>query len=232
MADIFGIGISSSGCSVYAVIDATYPEGATCICSNGTHTIKAKDTSGHFLFGIPNSGEWTVTASSADQEPKSVTVSVTESKAYAIEITFKPLFYFAGNEYEGLTGGWKKSGTGGSLEKTALTMLVKTNTYQKNTNAITTNKIDLTNIATIVFDVESDTTYPTGYPRVGVTSKENPVADVSGDYSASTTLKEGRREVAVDISKLSGSYYVTAGGIHGDAGSNTITIYKVWGEPK
>lgn len=44
----------------YALIHVTYPTGSTCTCTKGTRTLSAKDTSGEYLFLIPESGTWTV----------------------------------------------------------------------------------------------------------------------------------------------------------------------------
>jgi len=44
----------------FAAIAAAYPAGSACTCTNGTKTLKAKDTSGQVLFLIPSAGRWTV----------------------------------------------------------------------------------------------------------------------------------------------------------------------------
>lgn len=43
-----------------AAISVTYPAGSTCTCSNGTKTLTAKDTSGVWLFTLPEAGIWVV----------------------------------------------------------------------------------------------------------------------------------------------------------------------------
>lgn len=87
IVDKLGQSSSSLG-SVYAVIDTTYPAGATCTCSLGSKTLTAPDTSGQALFIVPYAGEWVVTIRATGQQPKSQTVSVTDSKAYFVEIIF------------------------------------------------------------------------------------------------------------------------------------------------
>ena len=44
----------------FAVIAVAYPEGSACTCTKGSKTLRAKDTSGYFLFLIPEAGTWTV----------------------------------------------------------------------------------------------------------------------------------------------------------------------------
>lgn len=46
----------SGGGNVYAFIKVTYPSGGICTATNGVTTLKARDTSGSWLFKIPNRG--------------------------------------------------------------------------------------------------------------------------------------------------------------------------------
>ena len=64
-----------AGARLRSVIAVTYPEGSVCSCTNGTKTLKAKDTSGKALFNV-SAGEWTVTATDGNKT-KSATVSIT-----------------------------------------------------------------------------------------------------------------------------------------------------------
>jgi len=66
----------SGGAKLFAAIGLTYPEGSTVTCTNGTRTLKAKNTSGQWVFAIPAAGTWTVTATDG-----------TSSKSEAVEIT-------------------------------------------------------------------------------------------------------------------------------------------------
>lgn len=54
-----------------AIIKATYDEGYTCVCTNGTTSINS-DTSGTYLFCLPSQGSWTL---SCNGESTQVTVS-------------------------------------------------------------------------------------------------------------------------------------------------------------
>ena len=48
------------GMKIYAFIVVNYPAGSVCTCSKGSRTMKAKDTSGVYVFAIPEAGSWTV----------------------------------------------------------------------------------------------------------------------------------------------------------------------------
>lgn len=44
----------------YAYISVSYAPGAICTCSYNGRTLRARDTSGSFVFGVPSPGSWVV----------------------------------------------------------------------------------------------------------------------------------------------------------------------------
>lgn len=52
--------IPTGGGTPYAIISVTYPSGSVCTCTKGSTVLTAEDTSGKFLFNIPESGTWIV----------------------------------------------------------------------------------------------------------------------------------------------------------------------------
>lgn len=79
------------GGSSFAFIVATYPSGSTCTCTNGTKTLKAKDTSGSFVFHIPSKGTWTVSCTNGTNT-KSTSVSITtEGQRNAVTLSYSRL---------------------------------------------------------------------------------------------------------------------------------------------
>ena len=78
---------------VYAVIGVTYPAGSTCTCTNGSKTLKVKDTSGKAIFVIPSAGTWTVTAVSGSKST-SKTVSITaEGQFETVTLMFELILF-------------------------------------------------------------------------------------------------------------------------------------------
>lgn len=210
------------GGSVYAVIDVTYPEGAICTCTNGTRTLKAKDTSGHWLFAIPKAGEWIVKATNGAKE-KSVTVTVTEEKAYTAKLTFE-LVLFDNGEYAEETGGWNKSGKKLSLSASTTSM------DGDEDNAYTNNPIDLTGYNTLRFILDSTSSSRDQGRLIGVGSSQE-----GSNFKTyiNITNSSGTGEKEVDISQLNGKYYVKAHcsawpDENGVWATTTLTISKVW----
>ena len=70
--------LSGGGAKAFAVIGVSYPEGSTCTCTDGTKTLKLKDTSGQGIFLIPYAATWTVTCTDG-----------TKTKSESVEITIE-----------------------------------------------------------------------------------------------------------------------------------------------
>lgn len=86
---------NNGSAKAFAAISVTYPAGFVCTCTDGSKTLKLKDTSGQGVFWIPYAGAWTVKCfdgadydSSANK--KSAYVEVT-SEGQSISITLKIL---------------------------------------------------------------------------------------------------------------------------------------------
>ena len=216
--------LSGGSSKPYAVIGVTYPSGSTCTCTNGSKTLKAKDTTGKALFVIPSSGTWMVKAVKGSKS-KSKAVSITaEGQVETVTLTFETIL-FDGCDKTGVTGGWTYTITDtgfGSTDVRPDNLTVGTTLYwlpgrgwdgggtaQKSRSgyAHTKNKIDVTNYNTIT----AVSNYAKGHLTVG---------------NASVALKVGT--VSLDISALTGSYEVRLGDtVSGDTCSE-VEISKLY----
>lgn len=219
---------------LFAVIAVTYPAGSVCTCTNGTKTLKAPDTGGKALFNV-KAGTWTVTATDGtDTASKAVDISA-EGQNEIVTLSYLVYYYNEGDQCTEVTGGWIKTGTGGTLTFNPAFMTLVANSYQNLTDASTVNTVDLTDIKTLCFSVKSATTYGTqGYPRVGIATKNNPSSSNASGWAASKTLSASSsfQIVRIDVSSLNGNYYIVFGGVNGDSGAATIEVQAVWGDDK
>lgn len=232
MPEIFGAALMGGG-SVYAVIDVTYPEGASCTCSNGTRTLKAKDTSGHWLFAIPKAGEWTVNATNGTKE-KSVTVTVTEEKAYTAALTFE-LVLFDNGEYAKETGGW----TGIKNKKLEATSRRQDGGINSIVPWYSNNGIDVSGFDTLKFNVdfgvigEGDSDQENKVELVvGLTTDANKATTSPSKMTAKKSVSGATGIYELDISSINGVYHVT-GITDGGAWTSVVktsrtTTVKVW----
>lgn len=213
---------NAGGGSAFAVIDAAYPEGAACSCSNGVRTIQAENDSGQWMFVIPRAGEWTVTVTSGETS-KSETVNVTESKVYSLEFTFL-LVLFDNGSYAQETGGW--SCISNSSLKISANSGPGDDAYG---NGYSNRAVDFSPFKTLHFEGITTTTNngsSTINARLSVgTTTTGGAAATTGDMALVTNASK-----TLDISGLTGSYYIQLylkawGDTYG-----TLSVSKVWME--
>lgn len=216
----------------FAVIGATYPSGATVTCTNGTKTLKAKDTSGTALFVIPSTGTWTVKAVNGSQSTsKSVSIT-TEGQVKSVTLSFE-LVLFDNGVVDGYA--WDKSnaesGYGSAKVDNGLIYLYG---YTWDNGLVLktgwgeiglSTAIDLTEYNTLKVRLnKTDSALGTAKIQVGTTALGDNTA------TATVTLTAGATS-SLDISSITGSKYISLyaqsdGGSYG----NIIRAYfdKVW----
>ena len=92
---------------IFAFIFATYPVGSTFTATDGSRTLKLKDTSGYGAFYVPYAGTWTVTATDGT-ETASETVEITsEGQNVSVELSYKLYLYKNGDQCTDVTNGWE-----------------------------------------------------------------------------------------------------------------------------
>lgn len=79
--------------AVYAVIGVTYPSGSTVTCTNGSKTLKAKDTSGKAMFIVPTKGTWTVKAVKGSQSASKAVSITAEGQVETVELVYDYIIY-------------------------------------------------------------------------------------------------------------------------------------------
>lgn len=72
----------------YAVISVDYPEGSTCICTNGITTFTAGDINGKWLFFLPSGGEWIVSCTYESKSTESSPITVEKNGAYSVLLEY------------------------------------------------------------------------------------------------------------------------------------------------
>lgn len=222
------------GGKLFAIIAVTYPAGSVCTCSNGTKTLKAKDTSGKALFNVPSAGTWTVSCTDGSSTvSKSVTITAA-GQVESVKLSYDLILYDSGDEYTDITGGWSGfacySGTSkGTFTKNSSSIYIKSNGSKgaQSIAAAPANKIDITDISTLKVNVTSFNVQ-SEYRSYFLLSSSRDTSSVS-NAAASIEIK-GTGEIALDVSGLSGSYYVIVYTRAVD-GANTyeLTFNRVYG---
>lgn len=212
------------GTKLFAAIGVKYPAGSTVTCTNGAKTLKAKTTSGQWVFAIPEAGPWTVTATDGT-ETASKTVEITaEGQLESVELSYSLWLYKDGIIETRVSGGLsakKIAGSDGTYDLTNDGSVLKASadhTYGQYAIVVaysTENKISLTNYSAIEIIVKSTVNTYSDWPaKVGVHTtieSEKGNGSINAKYTASATIDAdltSQKTFTVDIDSLEGEYYV------------------------
>lgn len=215
------------GMKIYAFIVVNYPAGSVCTCSKGSRTMKAKDTSGVYVFAIPEAGSWTVSASStAHPTPVTKTVSITSyGQSVGVTLAYTKYLLDYGDQKTNNTGGWVQTTVTklwGEYSSAAATMNSNGMVFPSATSIMTTNWL----IDVSIFD--------SLYIKVPASSLQITVSlmkSLSGEMGyknsnvlAQTNIDGTSSQFRLDVSAVNDSCYVVIG-----AGSGTTaTVAQVW----
>lgn len=225
-----------TGGKVFAFIVVTYPEGSTCTCSDGSKTLRAKDTSGSFAFVVPYAATWTVTCTDGTSiSSKTVLISLIGDSVHVV-LGYELYLFESGVGY-GSNFGWGKkyyifnhtvgsSSVDVSQDQDHVYLFASVNasavigTIDEDGECL---KIDVTDFDTLYCEWEHTSTESWGNgAQFGVYNdpilENTPVAYYSNINAESRTIH------SVDISSLTGEYYIAAGTRDG----NNMTIYNFW----
>lgn len=201
------------GTKLFAAIGVTYPAGSTVTCTNGTSTLKAKTTTGQWVFAIPKAGTWTVTVTDGTNS-KSRSVSITsEGQFESVELSYALVLIENGVEKQTFV----KNNVNVSISDGLLAVSPVVDSYASRRFYYT--EVDVTNYKSLRFSGYYYN-YNNGYAyapqiRAGVqigTSYNQSAAE----YIFPATTED---DYSIDVSELSGTYYVSIFA----AGTNTET---------
>ena len=209
----------STTISFLATISVTYPAGSACTATDGVTTLSAPDTSGAWACVVPNTGTWTFTCTDGDKTAsKSVEItgegqSESVSLEYVIqivtsgvigEIGFSTNAYNASRPAEVTNGdGYiRYTCDGGYTAAIVADSKIDLTSYTKITatldviKAVTTSSLssNLRGASVVVMD--------------SISNSSMSVLSSAIVASAQTTTTGDGQELALDVSEITGEYYV------------------------
>lgn len=206
----------------FAQIVAEYPAGSTCTCSNGAKTLTAKTTSGKWIFNVPSTGTWTVTATDGTNTKSESIVISTKGQIEKLELMYG---FYIFKEGSGLTSGYSVS----SLRPSAVS--VSSDKIVWNTEAgffqflWVAPAVALSLFSTLKIEMKC-TSRPASTDNVtlGVGADE-PISGMIGNFNASqSNIYDTTRQIfSVDISSLSDTEYIKL-----NAERVLGEIYNIW----
>lgn len=197
------------GAKLFAAIGVTYPAGSTLTCTNGTSTLKAKTTTGQWVFAIPKTGTWTVTVTDGTNT-KSQSVSITsEGQFESVELSYAWELF---NEVDGFATGYSGSGTDSNSKATVSTDSV--GKYIRFPQGGGNNRMSY--IAPAVDLTEYNTLEIYGYTTNKITSltryfgvwTAKPTSTATPAAKVDMIDSPAPSSYLIDVSELSGNYYL------------------------
>ena len=216
-----------------ATINITYPAGSTCTCSDGTTTLSAPDTSGTWACIVPNAGTWTAAATDGVENTSESVSITTDGQTVAVELSYYTYLFKPNTDTTNVTGGWQLN-SNGSLDSAGDQLVATfTNAYNHGSafNVATINKIDFTEFTTLVATCKaadknnaapSSATFAVASTRSGFNN-----AGTASTKVASATFSNSTTTVTIDVSGISGSYYVTFVVGLSNYNTGTLTVDEV-----
>nr|DAO22864.1 MAG TPA: hypothetical protein [Caudoviricetes sp.] len=216
-----------------ATINITYPSGSTCTCSDGTTTLSAPDTSGTWACIVPNAGTWTAAATDGVENTSESVSITTDGQTVAVELSYYTYLFKPNTDTTNVTGGWQLNSKG-SLDSAGDQLVATfTNAYNHSSafNVATINKIDFTEFTTLVATCKA-ADKSNAAPRsatfaVASTQAGFNAAGTASTKVASTTFSNSTTTVTIDVSGISGSYYVTFVVDLSNYNTGTLTVDEV-----
>ena len=203
-----------AGARLRAVIAVTYPAGSICTCSNGTKTLKARDTSGKALFNVPV-GEWTVSCTDGSRTTSKTVSITTEGQVESVTLSYELVLL------SGTIGrdNWNLITSGNDPIIFNDYGIVSTNTGYSSAG-VTKSKLDVTNYNTLKvdFNLNADSNNDV---LIGISESRNSFEGINssyiyenpGDYgfvanSKSRFSTAGNYSLSLNLSAVSGTFYI------------------------
>lgn len=215
--NMVGGGGQGEGSVEAGTIVVTYPTGATCTVTGNGQTYAALDTSGAAAF-IVEPGTWTVTAVQGTNSD-SQSVTVTAGGWVEVELSFALWLYKNGDKCVNTTGGWNgyamsfsaaNFGTVPSVQEFADYTKIYFSTIYKSGAYRTVDKVDLTGYSALIFNGDNliNRTNNNNYLKMCVWSNMGSNTENNLVANAATSAGQTLNYLEIDISALSGEYYV------------------------
>ena len=206
-----------------AYISISYPAGSVCTATMGSYSFTAPDTSGTWTLAVPVMGTWHVSCTDGEDTAEADVNITASGQMKELSLVYTLVLYSPGDEHSAVTGGWKVYQNATISKQSAYMRITPTQRYDGNQGFVgCANMIDLTKYATL---------YAEGLNNCGGDEYLGFVV-----YDSELTLKASawwkpntNTTKALNVSKLSGKYYVGFEVYWGDVYKGDGRIYNVWG---
>ena len=199
----------------FAIISVTYPAGSVCTCTDGTKTLKLKDTSGQGIFLIPYAATWTVSCTDGTSTASKAVSITTDSQSESVTLMYY-LAILENGVLSTLTGG-----IDGLNDQTSFTggKIVSVRKSSEGNYFTTKNAITVTDYSTLYIRItyDSKTDFLDHYYGLtkdkvadGIFSDEIRKFKYYKFVNKGNIVENATVDITVDISSAIGNYYIAA----------------------
>ncbi len=232
MSKCFIEGMGGGGVKLFAAIGVTYPAGSTLTCTNGTKTLKAKTTTGQWVFAIPEVGTWTVTATdpTGATEPASETVEITH-EGQSVNVELSHALYIVKNGVINENVGFNtnlRSDSNASLTVTQNDGYLGLYSNHQHNGRVTDRKVDVSKYTSIVLDCNPVTVG--NWFAVALANAINHTGGTAAMNSLSAktqTTAKGRQTISCNIASVNGEFYPCVA-CNGASANQEIHVYNLY----
>ena len=203
-----------AGARLRAVIAVIYPAGSICTCSDGTKTMKAKDTSGKALFNV-KAGTYTVSCTDGSRTTSKTVSITTEGQVESVTLSYELVLL------SGTIGrdNWNLITSGNDTISFNNYGIVSTNTGYSSAG-VTKSRLNVANYNTLKvdFNLSADSNNDV---LIGISESRNSFEGINasyiyenpGDYgfvanSKSRFSTAGNYSLSLNLSAVSGTFYI------------------------
>lgn len=224
-----------------STINVTYPAGSTCTITLGSTVYTAPNTSGSWSCTVNTTGTYTVKCTNGSQTATSTATITATGQSVSVALTYEYYIVKAGGTAD-YTGGWKAIAWSAYTGVDSSGIKVYTESNWAGVQVYSTSQVDLSKFSKLYINVSA---YNAGRPEAafGVSaSKPNHIMwngrnfdDDTLDHTftnksncAATVAITSTGVKMIDISSLSGYFYIWVGEDGAAGNGYGFTIDKVW----
>ena len=209
----------SGGTEIFAAIGVKYTPGKICQCYKDSKVLQAKNTSGQWVFAIPEEGEWTV-----DVEGKTQKINI-ETEGQFVTVNLATFYLF--KEGEGLQNGQTYKKVSGSITSDSNSIVCTRVDSSTPGRAYFTPAIPIAEFSALTIEYTLTTKGSADYFGIIAEGDQLPTSSSRGNYTDTTTLSTDANVRAIKslpFSEKTKKYHVAW------SQSNNFTIHNLYME--
>ena len=215
---------TGGGAKAFAFIVVTYPAGSVCTCTDGTKTLRAKNTTGSWVFEIPYAGTWTVSCTDGTYTAEENVLISAKGQSESLLLRYILYLYKNGDKCVAVTGDYSTfNETYGGLAITYNPTNIMVKSTGGNGNLGTNIAIPFAGYSKLCIEISNASMSSTTVTVGAWSSRTKYDFDI-----VSATVSNGSKLYEIPISNLSQTNGFVGIRMVSSSGSATVTINNIY----